>query len=109
VRYSFIVLTNSVEGRDDEYNKWYDDVHLDDVLAVPGFVAAQRFRRLDSDSTSPFGYVAIYEIETDDIDATMKSLTAAAGTDAMIISDAMDKKATMYAFESIGDRRTAPA
>ena len=44
-RYNLIVLTNPVDGREDEYNDWYTNVHLDDVLKVPGVVAAQRFRR----------------------------------------------------------------
>jgi hypothetical protein len=27
----FLVFTNPVEGREDEYNEWYDNVHLGDV------------------------------------------------------------------------------
>ena len=38
-----IVLSNPVGDRDDEYNRWYDDVHLPDVLSVPGFVAPVHF------------------------------------------------------------------
>ena len=44
-RYNLIVLTNPVDGREDEYNDWYTNVHLDDVLKIPGVVGAQRFRR----------------------------------------------------------------
>ena len=29
-----VVLTNPVEGREDEYNEWYSGRHLEDVLAV---------------------------------------------------------------------------
>lgn len=43
-RHHFIVLSNPVAGREDDYNDWYDNEHLDDVLKVEGFVAAQRFR-----------------------------------------------------------------
>ena len=39
-KHIFIVYTNAVEGRDDEYNAWYDDQHLNDVLKIPGVVAA---------------------------------------------------------------------
>ena len=39
-RYMFLGLTNATEGRDDEFNDWYDNRHLPDVLAVEGFVAA---------------------------------------------------------------------
>lgn len=39
----FDVHSNPVPGREDEYNDWYTNQHLSDVLASPGFVAAQRF------------------------------------------------------------------
>jgi hypothetical protein len=34
-----LVLVNAKDDRDDEFNRWYEDVHLNDILAVPGFVA----------------------------------------------------------------------
>lgn len=36
-----LVQTNSVAGREDEFNRWYSETHLADVLAVPGGVRAQ--------------------------------------------------------------------
>ncbi len=45
--YKLLVLTNAVEGRDDEFNQWYDHQHIPDALDVPGYVAAQRFRLAD--------------------------------------------------------------
>ena len=42
-KYTFVVLTNAVEGKDDAFDEWYTNTHLGDVLAVPGFVSAQRF------------------------------------------------------------------
>ena len=109
MNYTFVVLTNAVEGREDEYNEWYDDVHLDDVLAVPGFVAAQRFTRVDPTGENPFGHLALYEIETDDIEATMQRLTDVAGTDAMFLSEAMDREQLKtYLYAATGIRKTAP-
>ena len=37
------VFTQPVEGKDAEYNDWYDKIHLKEVLEIEGFVAAQRF------------------------------------------------------------------
>ncbi len=90
--YRYIVLTNPVEGREDEYNDWYSNIHLPDLVAIPGFTAAQRFKATDlGDGTSPkFKYLAIYEVETDDIKATMDGMMARAGTDKMVLSDALD-------------------
>ena len=47
-KHVFVVFTNPVEGKDATYNDWYDNRHLPDVLDVPGFVSAQRFRLSDT-------------------------------------------------------------
>lgn len=39
----FIVLSNPIAGEDEAFNKWYDTVHIPEVLDVPGVVAAQRY------------------------------------------------------------------
>ena len=39
----FIVLSNPIAGEDDTFNKWYDEVHVPEVLEVPGVIAAQRY------------------------------------------------------------------
>jgi hypothetical protein len=85
----FMVLTDPVEGQEDAYNEWYDDRHLADVLAVDGFVSAQRFR-LSHQKPAASGYLAIYEIETDDVDATLATLLSRLGTPAMPVSPALD-------------------
>jgi hypothetical protein len=38
-----LVFTNAVDGSEDAFDRWYDDVHVPDVLAVPGVVAARRY------------------------------------------------------------------
>src|SRR5690606_19186746 len=48
--YAYVVLSNPVPGRDQEYNDWYSNRHLADVVAVPGFVSAQRFRLVDPEA-----------------------------------------------------------
>jgi hypothetical protein len=87
-RYVYVVRTNPVEGRDREYNRWYDEVHLKDVCSFPGFTGARRFRLADGES--PYRYLALYEMETDDPGRDLAALTAAAGTERMRISDALD-------------------
>jgi hypothetical protein len=41
-RLFYMVYSNPLEGREDEFNEWYDTVHLPEVLAVPGMISAQR-------------------------------------------------------------------
>jgi hypothetical protein len=105
--YKFLVLTNPNPGREHEYNRWYDEIHLGDVVDVPGFVAAQRFRIEDAESFSGYRYLSIYDIESDDPKATFAALTARAGTDAMVISEALDPNASLSLWRSIGPVVTA--
>ena len=104
-KYQFVVFTNPLAGRDEEFNAWYTGVHLDDVLAVPGINAAQRFKLATPDDKAAGGYLAIYEIETDDIDKTMADLNGRAGTPKMVLSDAMDMtRVSATLFEPITGR-----
>jgi len=93
-KHTFLVLTNPVEGKDKEYNDWYTNQHIPDVVSVPGIVAAQRFRLADfqmgNGAPSPWKYLAIYEIETDDLKATFDGMQALVGTDKMVMTDALD-------------------
>ena len=64
-----IVFGQPPEGiSDEEFNRWYD-AHLGEILAVPGFVSAQRFRLdpvvSDTAAPAPFRYLALYEIDGD--------------------------------------------
>src|SRR5262245_32539606 len=92
-KFTYVVLTNAVEGREAEFNDWYDTTHLQDALKVPGFAAAQRFRLATGAPAQQFvhRYLTIYDVETDDLDETRLRLREIAGTEAMVISDALDR------------------
>lgn len=62
----------SSPDRDEEYNTWYDEVHLPELVALDGFVSARRLRPVDGDGP----YVALYEIEGDDLQAILESMRA---------------------------------
>jgi len=107
-RHTLVVLTNAVAGRDGEFNQWYDEVHLRDVLGVEGFSAAQRFKlaeRQMSDDGRSYEYLALYEIEAEDIGKALDALRASSGS--MEISDALAEGAKALAFSAIGPRMTA--
>src|SRR4051812_44989223 len=68
--YQYLVFSNPAEGQDTEYNRWYDNQHAPDVVAVPGFVTAQRFVAADAqlrDSKLPAKYLVVYKVVTDDL------------------------------------------
>jgi hypothetical protein len=103
-RHVFVVFTNPVEGKDASYNDWYDNRHLPDVLDVPGFVSAQRFRLSDTQRAAgpfPWHYLALYEIETEDLKQTLATLGARSGTAAMVISDALAEQRLAWVFDPV--------
>jgi hypothetical protein len=106
-QYSFVVISDAVPGREEEYNAWYNEQHLKDVLKVPGFVAARRFKLAQDESKLPGRYLALYEIETDDAQAALADLVSRAGTPDMVMSEAMDmSKVSATLFAAIGDKQT---
>jgi len=98
-KHILLVFTSPVEGRDDDYNTWYNDVHLGEVLATDGFVRAQRFKVGDiMPGVTDHDYVAIYELETDDPGAAMKALNGAAK--GFTMTDAIDLRDSKMTFAS---------
>ena len=54
--------------REDEFNDWYTNTHIPEVCAVPGIVAARRYKVHDPGADGrPAVYVVIYEIDCDDL------------------------------------------
>ena len=106
-QYCFVVVTDALPGREQEFNTWYDQQHLADVLRIPGFVAAQRFKLAQPDSSLPGRYLALYELETQDPQAALAELTRRCRTQSMILSEAMDmSKVSAILFAAVGPRRT---
>lgn len=65
----FIAATNPIPGREAEFNRFYDEMHVPDVLAAPGWVAAQRYRLTNEqrpDQSPPWKYLAVYEVTCPD-------------------------------------------
>jgi hypothetical protein len=99
-----LVMSDATDGDDDTYNDWYDNVHLRDVLEVPGFVAARRFAAVPSvnGELPDLPYLAIYEIEADDIAEVQRVLSAAAAT--MEISPTLDRSsAATYTYRLLSE------
>jgi len=64
---------------EEEYNRWYREDHIPELLAVPGFVAARRYqvrRDLTAGESSKPTYLAVYELEADDLAAPLTEMRA---------------------------------
>jgi hypothetical protein len=75
-------------GREDEYNRWYDDVHLGEVLEIPVITGAQRFEltEVQMSDEQDFRYLAVYEFDCEPAEAKEALAKAGPGFD---MSDAL--------------------
>lgn len=72
----WLVFTKCTDpAREAEFNKWYDEVHLPDLLEVPQITAARRFKLAGpANKNQPDAqYLAVYEIDSDDPEAVRKT------------------------------------
>jgi hypothetical protein len=98
--YYFFVFSNPVAGHEDEYNKWYNQQHAQDVVAVPGFVTAQRFVKNDLplyrlvDLQVP-KYLIIYKIVTDNVESVFAEVSRRLQTKETVISPTFDSKTSV--------------
>jgi hypothetical protein len=96
-RYNIIVMSNPVAGREDEFNDWYTQTHIMDLLKCPGVITAQRFKTVDSHSPNAAQrYMARYEVETTDLAATMAEIQSRLGGPQMPMTDAFDTKSAVF-------------
>jgi hypothetical protein len=102
--YNLVVLSNPVPGKEDEYNEWYTNIHIPDVVRCDGFTGGRRFK-LGQGFDAPHKYMAIYEMETNDPAAVIAGMTAKAGTPELSISPALDSEGVaMTLYEAITPR-----
>jgi hypothetical protein len=70
--YVYLVFSNPVAGKEDEYNQYYDGTHLPELLAIPGLARATRYEtaadRPDQDPIEGYAYVCVYEFDDDPIE-----------------------------------------
>ena len=98
-----IVLTKHAPGREQEFNRWYDDVHVPEVLSVGPITGCQRFKISEAQMMpQEFHYLAIYEFEGSAKEA-LDALMAASGS--MNMSDSL-LEPNLCMVESLGPRVT---
>ena len=86
-KYCVIGGTNPIGGREEEFYRWYEAVHLRDVLKVSGTLNARLYRAVGN---AKYKYFAIVELDTDDPVAVLAELSARGGTPDMELTDALN-------------------
>ena len=102
--YRVLVLTEPTTGKEDEFNDYYENRRLDEVLTTTGWKSAQRFRlAAGAGEASPLPYLAVYEAEAEDADAVLSVLNATRGQRQQ--NDALNRRSgRVWVFEAIGPR-----
>ncbi|WP_040701750.1 DUF4286 family protein [Nocardia vinacea] len=83
-----MVFSRPQPGRDEEYNTWYGEVHVPEMLAIDGVKSCTR-HRLRTTEDQPTEYLAVYDIDGD-IDTVMKELMARSKDGRMRLSSSID-------------------
>ena len=106
--YYYFVFSNPVAGQEDQYNKWYNEQHQLDVVAVPGFVSAQRFVMNDlplyrtAELQLP-KYLVVYKIVTDDLEAVFKEVSRRRQTNETRMDPSFDGVTSVgYVYRALG-------
>ena len=71
-----MVLSNCADpARDQDFKEWYTDIHFPDVLETPGIVGARLFSLATPPNEGQSKYLAVYDLDTDDVETVQKSVT----------------------------------
>jgi hypothetical protein len=82
-RYAMLVFANPVPGLENDFNDWYTTTHMGDLVQLPGWLGAQRFRIVSSLNPRPtregyrHGYLIIWDQEGSDYATPQGLMTAA--------------------------------
>jgi hypothetical protein len=91
-KHLIIIKSNAVVGREADFEAWYNDTHLGEILQVEGFLSGQQFRHppAEDGGRAAFSHFALFEVESDDPAASLALLGETFASGAMTPSDALD-------------------
>ena len=58
-----LMMTDIDPANEADFNRWYEEEHLDERMAIPGFINARRFTALEGGPK----YLALYDLESPDV------------------------------------------
>jgi hypothetical protein len=79
--------------REAEYNEWYSGRHIPEICAIAGFVGARRYKVRGAEGANSAAqkprYLAVYELEADDLDTPLQELRSRSADGRMAKTDAL--------------------
>jgi hypothetical protein len=104
-----VVRANVAPEQEEAFNRWYTDVHLPDIVGVPGVRSGRRYRLVEDVEGFPGAdvpaYLAVYELDAAEVVASPEFLAKRGwGPFAAFVSD---NKSAIY--ELLAERQGAPS
>jgi hypothetical protein len=56
-------MTDIDPANEADFNRWYEEEHLDERMAIPGFINARRFQAIEGGPK----YLALYDLESPEV------------------------------------------
>lgn len=105
--YILMVFSSPVAGKKSEYNQWYNQQHMLDVVSVPGFVSAQRFVisevQLRPITPQKANYMVMYKIVTPDLASVFAEVARRSKAGMTKMSPALDVTSlSSYTYKALG-------
>lgn len=97
-----LVLSEPTEGNEEAFNRYYENLHLDEVLQTTGWKTAQRYKLVEqAGQKCPLPYLAVYEAESDEGKSAIATMDETRSQRQQ--SDALNRRtAGAWIFEAIG-------
>jgi hypothetical protein len=91
--FEVLVFSDPDGGRDADFNAWYDQHHNPELLEVPGFRDAARFKVAlgDTPSSTLPSYLAVYTVQSVNMTAALAEVRRREHTGRITPSDAFDQ------------------
>jgi hypothetical protein len=92
--HKMVVLAKAAEGKVEALAQWYDETHMNDLLAVPGLVTAERHNLVtlkQPEGTPKWDFMLIYELEGPDPMVVLGNMAKAQ----VVISDLLESTSTL--------------
>lgn len=93
--HKMVVMAKAKPGQVDAVAKWYDEQHMNDLLAVPGLVTAERHTVISikqPEGSPAWDFMLIYELDGPDPMVVLKNMAAAQ----VVISDLLESTSTLF-------------
>ena len=99
-----LILTEPTPGQEDEFNNYYENLHLREVLDTTKLQSAQRFKLVDeAGEPCPLPYLAVYETEAEDATGIIENINATRAQRQQ--SKSLNKRTgRVWVFEEIGPK-----